>query len=170
MKKIFSLLVILFVLSGCESDVKFSDPGLQGRKDNLIWRSDVTVATFENDLLVLTAYRGVESMTLTMPAPTSAINSSNVQTYIFDADHDQNDAINATYGYLDNGAMVTYTTGFDEDGEVAGNVEIVLNKFDPEKMVVSGSFKFNAKYFGDSNLYPDTVNFQEGAFFNIQLQ
>lgn len=101
MKKLLSLLVILIITASCESDVKFSDPGLQGRKDNLVWRSDVAEASIVGTVLTIKAYRGLETVTLSMPAPTTGINSLNPVTYVFSADEESNDDITAAYSFED---------------------------------------------------------------------
>jgi hypothetical protein len=169
MKKLLSLLIILVVTASCEKDVKFSDPGLQGRKDNLVWRADLAESTISNSMLVINAYRGLETLTLTMPVPTSGVSSLNPVRYIFSADELNNDDIKAVYTFEDQDIIMEYATGFDSRGEILGNAEFVLTKFDATKNQISGTFRFNAKYKGSGQPMSDNVNFQEGAFFNVPI-
>lgn len=170
MKKFIAFILLIAVTVSCETDVKFADPGLQGRKDNIKWRADLASATITGSTLVITAYRGLESVTLSMPAPASDINELNAKTYVFSADEETNDDIAASYTFEDDDITLEYVTGFDAEGEVLGNAVFVLNKFDFAKRRVSGTFRFNAKYQGDSEIVPENVNFQEGAFFNVPVQ
>lgn len=185
MKKIVSLLLILVAFSSCETDVKFSDPGLQGRKDNFIWRADLTTAEFEAidgtvdpnvGYLTIYAYRGLETVTLKVPLTyTNAITSSNPLefNYGYDTAHPENDDdIVATYSYQDNGLQLDYITGlgYNDGAEQRGNLQITITELDPTERTVSGNFKFNAKYQGDSDIVPENVNFQEGAFYHVLIQ
>ncbi|AWI24758.1 DUF6252 family protein [Flavobacterium pallidum] len=184
MKKIVSLLLILVAFSSCETDVKFSDPGLQGRKDNLIWRADLTTASFTTTdpvdpsigELTITAYKGLEEVTLKMPFVVSAgvMNNNPLEfSYGYDAAHPENDDdIVVSYSYEDNGVTLEYITGmgYNVGAQQRGNAQIVITSYDPVKGTISGNFKFNAKYQGTSDIVPENVNFQEGAFYNIQRQ
>jgi len=182
MKKIFSILIIVLVLFSCESDVKFSDPGFQGRKDNFAWRADLTVAHFEaydaatdpNDgYLTITAYRGLEVVTLQVPFRRDiGITKFNPQIFTLGPTADVSDDIFASYQYEDEGFALTYATDPGEypDGDSVGNAGITINEYDTTEFTVSGTFKFNAKYMGESTVVEDNVNFQEGVFYHIPLQ
>lgn len=168
MKKIVSFLLILVALSSCETDVKFSDPGFQGRKDNFVWRADVSSATIAAGTLTINAYRGLESVTLSVPAPTTTITKFNPVTFnLATAD----DTSFATYRYEDEGFGFDYATGYDDvKNEAIGNGQILINELDFVKGRVSGQFKFNAKYDGESTIAAENVNYQEGVFYHVPLQ
>ncbi|OYU81054.1 MAG: hypothetical protein CFE23_06050 [Flavobacterium sp. BFFFF1] len=184
MKKIVSLLLILVAFSSCETDVKFSDPGLQGRKDNFIWRADLTQASFEatdpavdpnvGNLTIL-GFRGLEIVSLQIPFDFgSVIGSSNPETYRFGYDnaHPENDDdMVVGYSYQDNGLALEYYTGtgFNVDAQERGNAQVTITEYDPIAKEVSGNFKFNVKYQGDSDIVPENVNFQEGAFYRVKI-
>jgi uncharacterized protein DUF6252 len=185
MKKIVSLLLILIAFSSCETDVKFSDPGLQGRKDNFIWRADLSSASFEASdatvdpnvgFLTIYGYRGLEEVTLKVPFVTTDVITNNnplEYSYGYDAAHPENDDdIVVTYSYVDNGLTLEYVTGqgYNVGEQERGNAQITLTEYDPVKGQITGNFKFNAKYQGTSDIVPENVNFQEGAFYHVQRQ
>lgn len=166
---------MITALVSCESNVKFNDPGFQARKDNYIWRADVSSAFIADGYMNISAYKGLESVMLTFPAPTVEINHLNPVTYKFrdtddDDDNDDLDDVSATYQLVEQGVALDYYTGLNSELEDPGNVEVTITKFSLENMTVSGEFKFNAKYDGDSELVPDNVNFQQGVFYNVPVQ
>src|SRR4051812_17730793 len=105
MKKIAALLFMVAALVSCEEDVKFNDPGFQGRKDNYTWRADVTNAYVTNGYMIVNAYKGLETVTLQFPVPTTDITPSNPVTYTFidrePGDPVLNDDVSATYTFQD---------------------------------------------------------------------
>ncbi len=162
MRKVLSLLIVLVVFSSCESDVKFSDPGFQGRKDNFTWRADVTSASISpaGDYLIINGYRGLEQVDLNVPLPANPVTSLNPIVYTLGPDEDAF----ATYSYEDQGLFLLYTT----DSEL-GNGEIILEEYDPIVRKISGKFKFNARYEGESTIVPANVNYQEAVFYKVPL-
>ncbi len=184
MKKLLSLLIILVAFSACETDVKFNDPGFQARKDNFLWRSDLTAAGFESDdvtvdpnngVMTITANKGLEIVTLKLPFNlTVPINKLSPLVYQYgynNVDSSTDDEISASYVYAEDATSLEYVAGFgfNEDLIDKGNIQITVNAYDPVEKTISGFFKFNAKYQGDSSLVPENVNFQEGAFYNIPI-
>lgn len=184
MKKFFSLFILAAVLYSCESDVKFSDPGFQGRKDNFAWRADLSSAHFEatdpnnadpnlrhDGFMTVYAYKGLEEITLRFPFnDISVVTKFNPLEYQLGPTTDVSDDIKATYSFEDNGFVLAYSTGEAANGEDSiGNATIIVNEYDNEKQTLSGTFKFNVKYEGDSAAVPENVNFQEGVFYHVQI-
>jgi len=168
MKKILSLIIIVIAFSSCETDVKFSDPGFQGRKDNFVWRADDASATILDGQLTITAYRGLETVVLSVPAPTVAITKNNPVTFELATVEGTS---TANYNYSDQGTAFNYVTGYDDfEGEGIGNGQVLINELDFVNKRVSGQFKFNVKYDGESEIVAENVNFQEGAFYHVPLQ
>lgn len=172
MKKVLALLIMITALVSCESDVKFNDPGFQGRKDNFTWKADISSAFIADGMMTITAFRGLENVTLTFEAPTTEINYLNPVTYAFrdaNGDDTNQDNVAAAYQFVDQGVAIDYYTGPNSELEDPGNVEVTITRYSLEKMTVSGEFKFNAKYTGESDLVPDNVNFQQGVFYNVPV-
>jgi len=184
MKKLLSLFIVITALASCTSDVKFNDPGFQASKDNFVWRADMTTATFVSDgdvdhptvgVMTLNAYRGLETVTLTFPFDTAIpITKFNPVTYEYipriPSDLDLNDPITASYTYEDQGFALEYSTVPPDGEEIRGNLEIAISEYNTASKTVTGTFKFNAKYTGESELANDNVNFQQGAFYHIAFQ
>ncbi len=185
MKKVIALLMLLVAFSSCESDVKFSNPGFQGIKDNIVWRGDLTIANFTafdpavdpNDgYITMVSYRGLETVTFEIPFQRDEpITKINPVTYRFGYTPNQpllDSDIFVSYKYEEQGLSLQYVTGMDQniDMDDRGNAEIVISGYDLATGKVSGSFKFNAKYQGDSSLVPTNVNFQEGFFYRIPVE
>ncbi len=173
MKKIVALLFMVAILVSCEEDVKFNDPGFQGRKDNYTWRADLTSAYITDGYMFVNAYKGLEAVVLRFPAPTSDITPYNPVTYTFmdrePGDEGLNDDVTATYSFQDQGVNFEYFTGIDSQLEDPGNVEVTVTEYVQAKKTISGTFHFNVKYDGTSTAIPENVNFQEGAFFHVPL-
>ena len=165
MKKLIAALVVLLTLISCESDVKFNDPSFQGQKNNVLWRADVTTAIISNGNLTINGYRGLEIVTLVVPAPTAPISNANAVTYELGTDDVMSDAIFAAYSYTENGVSLDYATAKGE-----GNGEIVINEYNPTTKKLSGTFRFNAAYQGDNDLVPTNLNFLSGFIYRIQVQ
>jgi len=162
MRKVLSLLLLLIVYSSCESDVKFNNPGFQGRKDNFTWRADVTNASISaaGDFLIINGYRGLEQVNLTIPLPSTVVTKLTPIIYTLGPDSDAF----AAYSYEDEGLQLAYST---EDA--LGNGEIILEEYDPVVRKISGKFKFNARYQGESSIVPANVNYQEAVFYKVPL-
>ena len=184
MKKLLSFFIVITALASCTDDVKFNDPGFQARKDNSAWRADLADAHFVSDgdtthptvgVMTINAYRGLETVTLTFPFDTAiAITKFNPANYEYvpriPADLDLNDPITASYTYEDQGFALEYST-VPPDGEaIKGNLSIAISEYNPGSKTLSGTFKFNAKYTGASELANENVNFQQGAFYHVAFQ
>lgn len=172
MKKVFALLLMVTALVSCESEVKFNDPGFQARKDNFIWRADLASAYVADGYMHVTANKGLETVVLRFPVPAVEITQLNPVTYTFrdtdgDPDNDELDDVSATYQLVEQGTALDYFTGLDSELEDPGNVEVTINKCLFTEGIISGQFKFNAKYQGESELAPANVNFQQGVFYNV---
>ena len=161
MKKIASLLILIVAFVSCESDVKFNNPSFQGQKDNHFWRASRTETVIANGNLTINAFRGLEQVSLVIPAPTAAIVKDNPVTYTLGVD----DNIIASYQYAEEGLFLVYKTGKE-----IGNGEIVISEYDPVAKTISGSFRFNAIYQGDNPSVPVNLNFQDGFIYKIQVQ
>ena len=103
---------------------------------------------------------------------TGNITKFNPVFYTLGPTADVSDDIMAAYGYEDSGFELDYATdkGEEPDGDSVGNAEISLNEYDNTKQTISGTFKFNAKYMGESTVVNENVNFQEGIFYHIPIQ
>lgn len=161
MKKIVLLLTILIAFTSCESEVKFNTPAFQVFKDNSIWKADNTKNKISNGVLTITAFRGLEQISLIVPAPTAAITSANPVTYILGID----DTNHAAYKITEGDITLSYKTG-----EEIGNGEITITEYNPSTKTLSGNFRFNAVYQGTNTLAPANTNFQEGFIYKIQIQ
>lgn len=168
MKKVLSLLILLVAFSSCETDVKFSNPGFQASKDNLVWRADLVSAALGVDEVTVYAYRGAETVALTFPIPVGA-SKVTPKTYTFSYEGTGNDDISASYEFEDSGVLLEYYAGADSAVENQGNITIEVTEFDGEKLTLSGSFRFNAKFQGESEIVQENVNFQEGFFYKVPL-
>ncbi|WP_395064342.1 DUF6252 family protein [Flavobacterium sp.] len=94
MKKIFSLLVILVVLSSCQEEVKFNNPGFQAYRDDVLFRGiDVRAYKASNGSISLVALAQDEEVTLD-------VTSAAVGTYYF--------------GTTNLNTMATYTSSFND--------------------------------------------------------
>lgn len=162
MKKIIFILTTILTLSSCGSDVKFNDPSFQGQKDNVLWRADVTNATITGGTLTINAFRGLEVVSLVVPAPTGAIGSFNTQVSLLGTDDAISNDVFASYSYNENGISLKYSTA-----KMIGNGKVTITNYDPKTRKLSGSFNFNAKYEGDNQLVSKNLNFQNGFIFNI---
>jgi len=162
MKKFIIILTTVLALTSCGSDVKFNDPSFQGQKDNVLWRADVTNAAITGSTLTINAFRGLEIVSIVVPAPTRPVSSLDPLVYDLGTDDPSSDDIFASYSYTENGISLNYSTA-----KGIGNGQVVINKYDPVTKKLSGSFRFNAEYEGDSDLVPKNLNFQSGFIYNI---
>ena len=162
MKKYIIILTTILALSSCGSDVKFNNPSFQGQKDNILWRADVTQVAITGGTLTINAFKGLEIVSIVIPAPTAPIGSLNPQVYKLGTDDATSNDIFASYSYTENNISLNYATAKGK-----GNGEVVITKYDPATKKLSGSFRFNAEYEGDNQLVPKNVNFQNGFIYNI---
>lgn len=154
----------VLALTSCGSDVKFNDPSFQGQKDNVLWRADVITAAITGETLTINAYRGLEVVSLVVPAPAGSIGSLNPQVSLLGTDDAVSDDIFASYSYAENGISLNYATA-----KGIGNGKVTITKYDPKTRKLSGSFNFNAEYEGDNQLVAKNLNFQNGFIFNIKV-
>ena len=162
MKKFIIIFTTVLALSSCGSDVKFNDPTFQGQKDNVLWRADVINAAITGSTLTINAYRGLEIVSIVVPAPTRPVSSLDPFVYQLGTDDAISDDVFASYSYAENGISLDYATA-----QGIGNGEVVINKYDPKTRKLSGTFRFNAEYEGDNQLVPKNLNFQSGFIYNI---
>lgn len=164
MKKYIIILTIILALSSCGSDVKFNDPSFQGQKDNVLWRADVTQAAITGGTLTINAFRGLEIVSIVIPAPAAPIGTLNPQVYKLGTDDAISNDIFASYSYTENNISLNYATA-----KGIGNGEVIINRYDPTTKKLSGTFRFNAEYTGDNQLVPKNLNFQNGFIYNISV-
>ena len=101
MKRFLSLFIVAMAFSSCQEDVKFNNPGLQGLKDDVFWRSIDTRAYLDASLkLRIEAYTQYEIVTLNT-------SSANVGTYILGTTNVNN---SATYSSNFDGVELEYAT------------------------------------------------------------
>jgi len=151
MKKILSLIVLAIAFSSCEDEVKFSNPSVQGEKDNVFWRASDFSASVSGGSLTVSAFTPYEIVTL-------KTSSAAPGTYVLG----ENNANVATYTIEMDGARSVYTTGTE-----IGDGEIII---DPAQQpgTITGKFKFNAHSTTDP-IAGLVVNFQYGVFYRIPI-
>lgn len=100
MKKIITLLLVSIALTSCQEDLKFSNPGFQALKDDVLWKSnDARAYVSETGKLTIDAYTEYEKVTL-------KTNSTNVGKYVLGTTNVNN--------------FASYTSSFD-------NTEIIYS-------------------------------------------
>ena len=165
MKKYFTLFLAAIALISCTSDVKFSTPGFQARKDNFIWKADVAQGSIANGFFTIKAFLGSESVTFTVPAPLSSVYKNNPLVYTLGIT--QNDPFNdseATYSTTLDGVILKYVTNTE-----VSNGQFVITSYDFGTKKLSGTFRFNATYQGIDPLIAKNVNFQEGFIYEVPM-
>jgi hypothetical protein len=154
MKRLISIVVLLWVLVSCEDQVKFNNPALQGLKDNVVWRATLITAEQSADgSLKIMAYQKNEILTLTTVA-------ANVQTYPL-GENFSNRAVltqNGTDG------ITIFSTGID-----SGDGEIVITELDAVNHTVTGEFNFNANNESQDPITGSSVSFRKGIFYKVPL-
>ena len=101
MKRFLSLFIVAVAFSSCQEDVKFNNPGLQGLKDDVFWRSIDTRAYLDAaGRLRIEALTQYETLTLNTSSP-------NVGTYILGTTNLNN---TATYSSNFDGVELEYAT------------------------------------------------------------
>jgi len=168
MKKVFTLILLSIFLVSCQNDVAFNTPAFQGRKDNFMWRADISNAVYNpaDSTLVLSGFKGFEVVRITAYPIIIVGNgaTSFFQNATFDLRNNPN--VTAQYSYVNNGQMLFYST--DVEDEATG--EFVLQNAVAQKPgTVSGLFRFDAPYIGDVPGSPERVNFQEGVIYEVPI-
>jgi hypothetical protein len=154
MKKIASLLLLVFMLISCTTDVTRNDPAFEGYKDDIRWMANNSFAELAaNQSVTITALTQFESVVL-------KIQSSNPGTYALGV----NEANKATYVHERGGDILEYATGTG-----IGDGEIVIEEFDPITMRISGTFRFNAEQVSDDPDVGQLLNFQHGFFYHVPV-
>ncbi len=154
MKNFLSLFIIVILFSSCQDDVKFNNPGIQGLKDDVLWRAnDVRAYISETGALTIKAYTEYEILTL-------QTTSANPNTYPLGT----SDTKKATFEYTISGNTVTYTTGTG-----VGSGQIKVTEHDNVNATVSGTFKFNAMSVDDNPFGGPILNFQYGDFYKVKI-
>jgi hypothetical protein len=163
MKKILALVLVALTLNSCVEDVQFNDKSVfQCVKDNEAWKGGDAIATFYADgKFTIEGFKLNESMSLTMPKPTTLIDPNFPNTYVR---HTFGTTLNRTaaYSYIINTVETNYTTGIG-----IGNGEIEITEYDGE--YVSGNFRFNAVNSDATSEEPENVNVQGGYFYKVKI-
>lgn len=162
-------MIILAVFTSCEEDISSNTPSFQARKDNFMWRAQDYTANYNplDSTLVLTAYNGLEKVELSAYPVIITGNgtTSFFEDATFELGNDQNS--NAFYSFVDGGVTYEFETGIADDP----NGQIILKNNDPVQKpgTISGSFRFDAPYLGDTPNAPERINFQNGVFYEIPI-
>ncbi|GGD19544.1 DUF6252 family protein [Flavobacterium orientale] len=155
MKKIISLFVLAFLFNSCEEDVKFSNPAVQGKLDNVLWRAiDFQATTDLSGALTLNAYTSNQELNLKTP-------SKNPGVYVLG----ENSARSASFTTNFSGETLIYSTG----SGIGGDGEIVITEFDGANNTVTGTFRFNAVNIENNPLGGELLNMQNGVFYKIPV-
>lgn len=165
MKKYILFFATALILFSCASDVKFSTPGFQARKDNFVWKADIVNGSIANGFLTLKAFIGAQSVVIKVPAPLSSVYKNN--PLVFKLGVTQNEPINdseASYSYTNDGVILSYITNTQ-----ASNGQFVITSLDYATKKLSGTFRFNATYQGVDPMIAKNINFQEGFIFEVPV-
>ena len=148
MKKLFSIVAVLFVLLSCQQEIKTSTPSFQAEKDNVFWRAKDAHVSYNSDgSITISAYSSYEIVTLTLP-------TADPGTYTLGVDTDSY----ATYTYTLNGVTKHYETG-----ENIGNGQVII-KPSTAPGTFTGTFRFNAE---DED--GEVINYNKGVFYQIPV-
>ncbi|CAA9195949.1 hypothetical protein FLACOL7796_00899 [Flavobacterium collinsii] len=154
MKKIVSLVLLLFIVSSCSEDVKFNNPAFQSLKENVFWRATTYKATSgANGSFVIEGDLGFEKVVL-------KVSGSTAQTYILGRDN----STTATYLNMQDSKSSRFSTGTNK-----GDGQIVITEFNAENRTISGTFKFNAWNEDEKDTEKPKVSFTEGVFYKIPI-
>ncbi len=102
MKKLFSLIVVLAVVSSCTTDVRFNNPGFQAYRDNTLFRAVSVTATKSISTGVVTIQALAENETLTLTTTGTAVGTYNLGTLVTNN--------KATYNSTFDGSNFNYAT------------------------------------------------------------
>ena len=153
MKKIVTLLVLVMALSSCSEDITRNSPSFQGLKNDVLWRSAGTTATFaSNGVVTITGSRQLETLIL-------KTNSITAQTYTLGTSGDRR----AVFITNIDGEEITYSTNVGR-----GDGQITITEYDAEAQTISGTFRFNAVNDTDDT-ETDILNFQSGVFYKVPI-
>lgn len=154
MNKFILILIAIVTLSGCDDEVKFNSPALQGNKNYKLWRASYFDAVLaENGRLTIKAGDNLEKLTF-------MLSSLQEGTYsLSDESVSKIDFID-----LEN---VTYSTSNTPDAE--GNLspeigEVTIAEIDGN--TITGSFRFIAFTEDGKN----SVGFNEGIFYKVPVR
>ena len=163
MKKILPFLLLVLTLASCSQDIQFNDQAVfQGMKDNVFWKGGNAKAVLDaNGRLTISAATINETMTLSIPEPTTTINPKNKNTYVTYA-LGTNAVNKAVYVLKSGGVEYDYETG-----TAIGDGEVVISQYDG--LTISGSFRFNAKNTDPGSEAAELVNLQHGVLYKIPI-
>lgn len=154
MRRLFSLIVLLFIAVSCEDQVKFNNPAVQGLKDNVLWRATLMNAVQSPDgSLTITAYQKNDILILKTASTT-------VKTYLLGMDISNK----VTVTEKTNGINTVFSTGKNW-----GDGQIVITERDAINHTITGEFKFNAKNESANPLTGTNVYFQKGFFHKVPV-
>ncbi|PKB17048.1 DUF6252 family protein [Flavobacterium sp. 5] len=154
MRSFFLVIVLFFVLTSCEDQVKFNNPAFQGLKDNVLWRSTLFSAVQAPDgSLEIKAYQNRDILYLNTV-------STAVKTYKLGIDD-----INSAKLEEIQGDIAT----FFSTGENKGDGQIIITEFDAVNHTISGEFKFNAEGIPILPLSEPNVSFTKGIFYKVPV-
>ncbi len=154
MKKIISLVLLLFIVSSCSEDVKFNNPAFQSLKENVFWRAaNYNASSTANGGFIIEGDLGFEKVILKVPEPTA-------QTYILGRDN----ITIATYLNTQSSTPSRFSTGANK-----GDGQIVITEYNAENKTISGTFKFTALNEDEKNTEKPKVSFTEGVFYKIPI-
>jgi len=154
MKKIASLLLLVFVLLSCTEDIKRNDPAFEAYKDDIRWRAVSSYAELAaNQSITITGLTQFESVVL-------KVQSTNPGIYPLG----EGELNKASYIHQRNGDVLEYTTGTD-----IGDGQIEISEFNPITMRISGEFRFNGELVGAEPGAAPFMNFQHGFFYNVPV-
>ncbi len=148
MKKLFSIVAVLFMFLSCQQEIKTSTPSFQAEKDNVFWRAKEAKVKYNSDgSITISAYSSYEIVTLRLSSPDQG-------TYTLGTNSDTY----ATYTYTLNGVTKHYETG-----ENIGNGQVII-KPSTAPGTFTGTFRFNAE---DED--GEVINYNKGVFYQIPV-
>ncbi len=154
MKKIVSLLILLFAFASCTQDVTRNGNSIKALKDGVLWKPVVTTATMATDgKLTINALYQNQSLTINTSSAAAGV-------YAFGTGVTNK----ATFIYTQDGIDITYVTG---TGVGSGN--ITISDYDVVNKTITGTFKFNANTEVVSPDVNPIVNFSQGGFFKLPV-
>jgi len=155
MKKLWISAFLLISVFGCQNDIQFNMPSLQGIKDGVeLWRATFSAADIDAGGLVVQGGYNSEVLSL-------VTTRDNVGTYLLGGNYQSEARFEDAQG-------IVYSTLNPPDPSVSvypADGEIVIVDFENSTNTVTGTFKFNA--FTADGLR--SVNFIEGEFYQIRL-
>ncbi len=153
MRKIASLLMLIFVFASCSEDITRNNPALQGLKNDVSWRAaGITATKTANGRLTITGVRQFETLILNT-------NSTSPQTYVLGTNAQRSASFTTTNGL----ETVTYSTGVAGEGDG----EIIITEYDDVLNTITGTFRFNAVNEADGAT--DVLNWRSGIFYKLPV-